>query len=515
MAADQIVVTNRHSKQNSPPIPGAHARLLEAEALRRAGHLEKAQSLCEAILAQHPTYVGALQTLGAVHSVRDNPRQALSCFMQAAMFCPKDWVNLTNLATALLKSGGRQLAQCLIEQAKALKPDDSEIYRVLAEIHREERQYQLAAECFRKAHDLAPPNFETAHALGDCYFQMGFMTAAAAALELAHKLEPRSVHVLYSLSQLPSHARTIDLQAALDRARRTEALSHEEFETALCFVKASVLERNRKYRESWEQLVAGNRRNIAAHAEIHRRNTARMTDALKQAHRYERPPDLPAWRSDCPVSLFILGPSRSGKTSLEFLLSHVTGVKRGYESCFAEKAAKRTSQQSGLLTIGNPDGLPASLDNRFAEIYVDEITSFAGDAKIVTDTYPAMISYVGKVAGSIPNCRFVFMKRNNSDLALRIFMRLYKAGNHYGYDLKTISEYVTWYNELAALWLEKFPEVSIQVDYEDMIVDPRAIVERVARLCGAVAAEVPLPGLCDDRGCSLPYQAFMGKTPVG
>ena len=37
------------------------------------------------------------------------------------------------------------------------------------------------------------------------------------------------------------------------------------------------------------------------------------------------------------------------------MFSRVTGVKRGYESCFAEKAAKRTSQQSGLLTIGNPD----------------------------------------------------------------------------------------------------------------------------------------------------------------
>jgi hypothetical protein len=57
--------------------------------------------------------------------------------------------------------------------------------------------------------------------------------------------------------------------------------------------------------------------------------------------------------------------------------------------------------------------------------------------------------------------------------------------------------------------------VSIQVDYEDMIVNPRAIVERAARLCGADAADVPLPNLCDDRGCSRPYQAFMGETPAG
>jgi tetratricopeptide (TPR) repeat protein len=492
----------------------AHARLLEAEEARRAGDLGKARSLCEALLTQHPGYVGALQTLGAVHLAKNNSRQALSCFIQAAILCPKDSVNLTNLATCLLKAGGRQLAAQITENAKRLRPDDPEAYCLLAEIYREDREYLLAAECFRKAHALAAPSADSAHGLGDCYFQLGLVEEAAKALKTAHGLEPRSISILYSLSQLPTRLCAVDLKTALAEARKTGSQSQDEFETALEFVKAAVLDRSGKYEEAWNHLIVGNRRAGAGHAQLHQRNAAKMAGALEQARNYQKPA-LPTGGEECPISLFILGPSRSGKTCLELLMSHADGVKRGHESRFAETAAKRASQQSGLLTISNPDGLPAALDSRFVEVYIEEIKEFAKNAKIVTDTYPAMISYLGKVARCVPHCRFVFMKRDKNDLALRIFMRHYKAGNHYGYDIKTIGHYISWYKELADRWLDIFPEITTQVQYEDMVAEPRAILERIAKLCGVAASTGPLPDIGDDRGCSKPYQKFIAAELAG
>ena len=88
--------------ETASPLQAAHAKLSEAERFRRAGELDRARTLCEALLAEYSDYVGALQTLGAVHLAKQNFRQALSCFVQAAMHCPKDWVNLTNLGTVYL-----------------------------------------------------------------------------------------------------------------------------------------------------------------------------------------------------------------------------------------------------------------------------------------------------------------------------------------------------------------------------------------------------------------------------
>jgi hypothetical protein len=216
-----------------------------------------------------------------------------------------------------------------------------------------------------------------------------------------------------------------------------------------------------------------------------------------------------------PLSLFIVGPSRAGKTTLERITGRLDGVKRGHESRFIERAARRTSQQCGLLTTSDPNELPAALDARLGEIYLEEIQAFAPGAKIVTDTYPAMIPYFGRAATAIPNARFVFMKREPRDLALRIFMRHYKTGNHYGYDIKTIFEHISWYYKMMDIWLEKYPDITVQVGYEEMIADPRAIVRLIAGFCGVDATEGPLPDIGDDRGCSKPYQELIAAALAG
>jgi tetratricopeptide (TPR) repeat protein len=507
-------MTKTSSAQNLA-FQSAHAQLVEAESARRAGNFARAKSLCETLLAQHPTYVGALQTLGAVHLAKNDFRQALSCFISAAVLCPKDWVNLNNLAAAFLKMGGRQLAAQILERASNLKPDNLEAYCMLAEICREEREYSRAVDFFRAALDLAPSNAEAAHGLGDSYLQLGLYGEAADALSIAHKYDNRSVYILYSLTQLPPELCPMDLNAALSSVGKGASQSQDEFETVLSYVKAAILDRGEAYDEAWKNMVDANQRNVARHQDLHQRNAAKMASALENARRSAKPARVREGGEDCPVSLFILGPSRSGKTCLELLISKLEDVKRGHESRFAEIAARRTSQQAGFLALSNPQALPPMLDSAFKDIYVEELKDFAKGARIVTDTYPAMIPYVARVARSIPNCRFVWMKRDINDLSLRIFMRHYKQGNHYGYNIKTIFQHVSWYYELADLWLERFPEISIKMNYEDMVVDPRAAFERVAQLCGAEVPKGALPDIGDDRGCSLPYRAYIADALTG
>ena len=127
--------------------PGASANphraaqmLADAETCRRTGKLDRAQSLCESLLQNYPDYVGALQTLGVTQLTKKNYRQALSCFIQAAMLCPKDCINLTNLATAYLHLGARELAAQTLERARQLKPDDVNVDFTLAAVYREDRE---------------------------------------------------------------------------------------------------------------------------------------------------------------------------------------------------------------------------------------------------------------------------------------------------------------------------------------------------------------------------------------
>jgi LPS sulfotransferase NodH len=190
-------------------------------------------------------------------------------------------------------------------------------------------------------------------------------------------------------------------------------------------------------------------------------------------------------------------------------LGQLEGVKCGYESRLVERASRRTSQLSGLLTMRNPSDLPKELDDRFRIFYAEEVQDFAQGARIVSDTYPAMIPYVGRVATALSNVRFIFVQRDQYDCALRIFMKHYRAGNYYAYDIKTIFHYVAWYYEMVELWLEKFPEMSLSIDYENAVAEPQATLSRIVEFCGAnMRGGVP-PDLGDDRGCARAYREFI------
>jgi hypothetical protein len=207
-----------------------------------------------------------------------------------------------------------------------------------------------------------------------------------------------------------------------------------------------------------------------------------------------------------------MGPSRSGKTTVEQLVKQLEGVKCGYENRLVERATRRTSQLSGLLTLRNPADLPEALDERLRATYLEELLEFAGSAKIVTDTYPAMIPYVGRVASTSPNARFIFVKRDRYDCALRIFMKHYRAGNDYAYSIETIFDYISWYYDMAEIWLAKFPELTISVDYHQVVGEPKATLARLAEFCGARIAKGELPKLGDDRDCAQAYRELLDHT---
>ena len=129
---------------------------------------------------------------------------------------------------------------------------------------------------------------------------------------------------------------------------------------------------------------------------------------------------------------------------------------------------------------------------------------------MLTSALSDHIHHVSAITSLIPNVRFVLMRRNPPDVALRMYMSKYLRGNAYAYDLKSIADYVAWYNAMIALVAQKHSDVSIVVSYENMIADPNAVLHSVAGLIGLRVASGPRPDLIDDRDVAKPYKELMG-----
>ncbi|MGH6684813.1 MAG: sulfotransferase family protein [Pseudolabrys sp.] len=276
-------------------------------------------------------------------------------------------------------------------------------------------------------------------------------------------------------------------------------------------IKAAALDKAGRPQEAWQHLAPANRSIFLA----------RQQDVLKvndtQRASFERLKDrrmtLAAGGDPAnPISLFILGPSRSGKTTMETLMATLPGVKRGYENPIVENSVRRAFQMAGLLTSKAFDTLPPMLDSQASEIYLEELSRRAASATVFTNTHPARIHDAARVAAVFPKVRFIFVKRNVDDNMLRIFMREYAVGNSYAYSLKSTREHILWYHQMIDALAEKLPQISRVIHYEDIIADPAAARRLGADLCGLSNAEAALPELGDDRNCAEPYRALMAAA---
>ncbi|NOZ33630.1 MAG: tetratricopeptide repeat protein [Alphaproteobacteria bacterium] len=494
------------------PAPGtdilreAFDQLQHVEALRMSpGKSAEARTAGEQLVEKHPEYFGALYTLGLIYIDTRQFPQALGCLVRAAMLDPQSWRAMTALSAVYLQLGAPEMAAHTLEQALLINPEDAGILATLGEIYRDEREYELARDAYMRSRALDPGLDAAAAGLGSCHAHLGEHANAAKQLQGLFDRGTRTVGLMFEINNLPPSVVGIDVIAETQRLEKPPETTLADFETSKAFILAAALDRAGRHDEAWSALVPANQTLYQTH-----RRDAHALAAIQNANLAQLSPKNLEVKGDGatqPVSLFILGPSRSGKTTLETLAGSLAHVKKGYENPSVENAVRRTFQSAGLLTSGMFEMLPPALDEQCRQAYEKELARRAASAKVFTNTHPGRIHDVGRVAGAFENVRFVFVKRDIEDNLLRIFMRKYLSKNTYGYDLGTIREHIIWYHQMIDMFAEKLPDIVRVVHYEQMVSDPGAVRSTLADLCALAPPSGPLPEIGDDRGCAKPYAA--------
>lgn len=497
------------SARPSPSSRQPRELLEEADGLRQQGKLDRAESICYPLVRRHPGYVAALHTLGLVYLDKGDFERALDCLVRASMFDPTNWMTLTALSLVYLRLGASEMAAQTLDRALAIRPRDASIFSSLGEIYREEREYEFAQRAYRQALAL-DPNLETpAIGLALCLSSLGQSADAADVLGKAYGRGIRSLQLLHVMTTLPPNTVRVDILGALDQLAAGRNTIDAAFKNTFSFARAAALDAAGRHAEAWETLVAANRPLAIEHQASLKAQITRRERSLARLRSVSSSAAQLSTDREQPISLFILGPSRSGKTSLERLVSSLDGTKAGCEVPIVERAVRRSFQAAAIPTSSQLEDLPAPLLPSFREMYLEDLAQRAGSARIFTNTLPGHIHNAALLASVIPNARFLLVKRSPDDVAWRIYLTKYLYGNSYAYDLKAIREHLDWYNTMIDLTAEKLPDIARVVSYEAMADDPTTALRNVAKLCGLSINDRPVPSLPNDRGCAAPYLGFM------
>ena len=349
----------------------ARAQLEEADRLRQQGKLDRAEAICYPLARRYPGYVAAMHTLGLVYLDKGNFERALDWLIRASTLEPTDWMTLTALSLTDLRLGANEAAAQTLETALAIRPRDASILASLGEIHRDEREYEAAQQAYREAWTLDPDLQSAAIGLALSLSAMGRSTEAASVLSKAYAFGHRSLNLLHVMTTLPPNTVNIDVLAALDQFAVDRNEANAELKNDFLFARAAALDRAGRHAEAWQTLVAANRPLAARYQDELKVNVARRQRTPGRI-RGVSPKPIRADNGH-PTSLFILGPSRSGKTSLERLVGSAwADAKTGCEVPIVEKAVRRTFQAAAIPTSNFLEELPSELLPSFREIYLKD-----------------------------------------------------------------------------------------------------------------------------------------------
>ena len=265
------------------------------------------------------------------------------------MLNPRNWMTLTALSGVYLRLGAVEMAKQTIGQAWLIEPKQAGVLLLQGDIFREDREYEFARDAYRQALAVDPSLVAAAIGLGWCLADLGEYRQAAEVFESLIQRGIPLVEPLRAVASFPAAAVRIDLLPQLGRVHRQQDESVTQFERAIAFIRATALDRAGRHAQAWEQAVQANRKVfVAMQADLERLDERRRA-SLATLQQYRRRSEFSGGGDGGqPISLFILGPSRAGKTTMEKLVSTLPGVKRGYENPIVENAVRRTFQSIGI-----------------------------------------------------------------------------------------------------------------------------------------------------------------------
>ena len=464
----EAVKANQTAVALSPQDAEAHNNL--GNTLKELGRLKEAESSYNKAIALMPDYAEAYCNLGIVlHGLGKLEKSEASC-NQAIALKPELAEAHINLGITLQELGRLKEAESSYNKAIALMPHYAEAYCNLGNVLKDLGRLNDAETSFNQAIALMPNFAEARNNLGVVFQELGRLEESKASLTKAISLMPNFMDAARNLVKLPvgqldSHALNLceNVFGTLDNS-----LEHQ---IKYFFFQGNLLKHRGFLDQSFGMFCKANKLKLGLSKDKIKVAAKKNIDSLMRIKKWM--PSLPQLARKGLTKLFIMGPSKSGKSSLEHILSKSSYVKTLYETIEHNELIKNNGYRGDTNEL--------LFENLFSQ---SEGKLLHESYEVVTCTNPGSIFYSDYLIDMLPDTYFIIIKRDLKDVSPEIFTTEYKTENIHSCDANEISKYLGVYYRICQSLALKVPERCLTVSFEDIVRAPEYVVGQVSELIG-------------------------------
>jgi len=372
-----------------------------------------------------------------------------------------------------------QVADALVAADRAMEAPPSELWaldllgNVYTLCHKPDRAYAAFARASQAAPDRPDVLFNLATAAGF----LGHADEAERAYDRIISVTPDNAEAWYNRSVLRRQTVDGNHVAQLRTALGRELPSQQEVQ--LRFALGKELEDLGDHDGAFA--------NIARGAALRRRHMRyAVTDDVEAMRRIASAHDA-NWCAPAKASssdegpIFILGMPRSGSTLLERMLGRHTKVQPlGELPYFGQALIGGFHKHLGRLPASKAELITVSADLDFSAMgatYLASVDPLRDARPRFIDKLPINFLYAGLIARALPGATLLHIRRRPLDLCFAIYKTLFRDAYPFSYDFAELGAYHGAYRSLMDHWRSALGHRLVEIDYEDLVVNPRGAIE--------------------------------------
>ena len=355
------------------------------------------------------------------------------------------------------------------------------------------RQYQRACE-------LNPDEIQYCFDLATVFHSLGESNAARLALDRCLELNPDDPNAHLQRASLRTKSDEDNNVAALEAAYSRSA-DRPKDRVRLCYALAKELEDLGNYTRSFEFLAEGNalRRQGMEYDLQQDLDTIYAIRDVYGAEQFKR--DIIGHVNAEPI--FVIGLPRTGVTLVERVLeSHSVVTTHGELMTLPQKVVAHCMRLPDMPAASAAELASKSLSVDYAALGEDYLAAArpANEAMAhFVDAQPLNFIYMGFVRLALPKAKIILLQRDPMDTCYAIFKTLFEKGHPYSNELEELAHYFVASRKLTDHWLQVIPDAIHVVNFEQLLSDPRPVIEDLLEYC-SLSFEESCIGYFDSAG---------------
>ncbi len=393
-------------------------------------------------------------------------------------------IEILRQAMAQQMEGQRAKAERVYLQVLKEEPDNPDANHLLGLVRSQQDKDEEAVLLIEKAIALSPNASAYHHNIAGIYRRMGKLQSAEAEYRRAIELKPDYGEAYQGLAEMVKFSHGDPLLGKILSQLESPVLRGN---TKACFYFAAgkYFDDVGDYPSAFDHYSMGNN---AADKTF---DAPSFNDLIKNCIYQFSPRSIRkigggGSASEKPV--FVLGMPRSGTTLVEQILASHSQVLGAGELNDMKYIAKFGSHFVNPKQA-YPNFLPFLAQQhyqRLASEYLRRIEELAGShsASRVVDKHPLNFQFVGLIFSMFPNAKIIHTVRHPLDTCLSCFFQNFSRGQHYSFDLGTLTSFYLGYQRLMEHWEMLYPGKILTVEYENVISDQENQSRRLLDYCG-------------------------------